>query len=345
MKLLGSQAVSGLCRELAGLLHAGVDVAAALDAIADDPGGVPAASLSALHDAVSSGTPLSDAMEARAEFPPAIPAMLRVGERSGRMEDALLAVADYYDGQARLDRDLRRSVAYPALMLAIMLAAMTVLLTRVLPVFRDVYATMGTEMEGLAAVLLGMGDAMSAAMPVLAVLLAVLLLSVLALGLCPGLRRRAASLLAGRSYDKGLLRGVADARVAQCLALCLASGMDLEQALAMAADAVSGMGRAPNRCLACASALSGGEPLRDALSSSGLLPPRHARLLALGWGNGMDDKIVRDMADDLSENAMAKLNTAIGGLEPAMVSACSVLIGAMLVSVMLPLLSAMASMG
>ena len=91
--------------------------------------------------------------------------LAEVGERSGRMEESLTALADYYDERCRMERRLRSALLYPAVILLLMLVVMVVLLTKVLPVFNDVYASLGGRLTGVAGGLLALGQALDAALP------------------------------------------------------------------------------------------------------------------------------------------------------------------------------------
>ena len=89
------------------------------------------------------------------------------------MEEALRSLSTYYEERSRMDRRVRSALLYPAVMLALMLVVITVLLVRVLPIFNDVYASLGGSLTGVAGGLLAIGRGLDAAMPVLLVLLAV----------------------------------------------------------------------------------------------------------------------------------------------------------------------------
>ena len=101
------------------------------------------------------------------------------------MEESLTALADYYDERCRMERRLRSAVLYPAVILLLMLVVMVVLLTKVLPVFNDVYASLGGRLTGVAGGLLALGQALDAALPWLCGLL------VLAVSAAAGLTRAA----------------------------------------------------------------------------------------------------------------------------------------------------------
>ena len=111
--------------------------------------------------------------------------MIEVGEETGRTEEALSALSQYYEQRARLDRQVRSALLYPAVMLVLMLLVIGVLLVRVLPIFDDVYASLGGRLTGVAGGLLAIGRWLDSAMPVLWVLLALVVVGFGAFG-APG---------------------------------------------------------------------------------------------------------------------------------------------------------------
>lgn len=71
-----------------------------------------------LHDGAKRGEDLSDVMaQHKSFFPPLMAAMTRVGEATGRLERALLSLADYYQHQLQTRRMFLQSIAWPMLQL------------------------------------------------------------------------------------------------------------------------------------------------------------------------------------------------------------------------------------
>jgi len=106
-------------------------------------------------------------------------------------------------------------------------------------------------------------------------------------------------------------------------------------------DAPSALGR----CKQCMALLAENVSLADAVSQTGLLPPASGRLLALGLRSGSADTVMQTIADQLSQEAEDSLQATIARIEPAMVIAASVLVGVILLSVMLPLMNILSSIG
>lgn len=299
--------------------------------------------LSAMAEQVDGGKTLSTALRESGVFPVYVCGLVEVGERTGRTEEALAALSRYYEERVRIGRRVRSALLYPAVMLALMLVVIGVLLVKVLPIFDDVYASLGGRLTGVAAGLLNLGRWIEGAMPVLYLILAGLVLVVLVFGLVGPLRRGVVSLWQKTRGDRGVSRKLNNARLAQALAMGMASGLPVEEAVSLSANLMEG--RARKRCQECGQRLEKGESLGAALRLSGLLPPRQSRLLELGQHSGAGDASMEKIARDLGEEGEAALDALVGRVEPALVLVCSVLVGLILLSVMLPLMHIMSAIG
>ena len=327
--------------ELSLLLHAGVGTGDALYLLGEDSPHKKL--LSAMADEVDGGAALASAMRSSAAFPTYACGLVEVGERTGRTEEALAALSRYYEDRVRMDRRVRSALLYPAVMLALMLVVIGVLLVKVLPIFDDVYASLGTRLTGVAAGLLTVGRWLEGALPVFwAVLAALVLIGFLFTAVGP-LRRSLVSFWQRGHGDRGVSRKLNNARLAQAMAMGMASGLPLEEALGLSAGLVEGGAR--RRCEDCRKRLDNGEALSAALKASGLLPASQSRLLELGQRSGAGDASMEKIARDLTEEGEAALDAAVSRVEPALVLLCSVLVGLILLSVMLPLMHIMSAIG
>lgn len=338
---ISNDEIASLCLELSLLFHAGVSTGDALSLLAEE--GLHRDILTDMAERVDSGLPLSAALRESGVFPTYVCGLVEVGERTGRTEEALAALSRYYEDRVRLTRRVRSALLYPAVMLALMLVVIGVLLVKVLPIFDDVYASLGGRLTGVAAGLLTLGQWLEKAMPVLFVLLAAAaVLAALFAGVKP-FRERLAALWQNSHGDKGVSRKLNNARLAQALAMGMASGLPVDEAVALSEGLMEGAAR--ERCESCRKRLEEGGSLGDALKQSGLLPARQSRLLELGQRSGAGDASMEKIARDLSEEGEAALDALVSRVEPALVLVCSVLVGLILLSVMLPLMHIMSAIG
>ena len=113
----------------------------------------------------------------------------------------------------------------------------------------------------------------------------------------------------------------------------------------LAAQVLADVPAAQERCKQCREYLEDGDNTVDALRKAEIFPPATCRLLSLGMQSGNGDVTMREIARRLSEDADIALSDAIAKVEPTLVLVTSVLVGAILLSVMLPLINIMETIG
>jgi type IV pilus assembly protein PilC len=343
---LSNLEISDICRELALLLHSGIGAADGLYLMAEEEKEPRLhALLTCMAAAMDNGSYLHNAFEEADCFPAYITGLLRVGEEVGRTEETLQALAQHYESREQTRRQIVSSLTYPAILLMLMLVVILVLLTKVLPVFDEVYASLGGHLSGVAGGLLLLGRGLDAAMPLLCAVLGAGAVLVALFSLHEGFRGKVLAFWRKKRGDKGVSRKLNDARFAQALAMGLSSGLPLEEAVDMSAALLKDVPEAAARCKTCRELLEEGESLSKALGETGLLPAASCRLLTLGIRGGSGDEVMEDIARRLSEEAQLALEDQVSKVEPALVLVTSVLVGAILLSVMLPLMNIMTAIG
>jgi len=342
-KTITNRELSGLTMELYLLLHAGVSVGDALALLGQE--GAYQDLLEGMAEQADLGAPLSECLRQSGRFPAYVCGLIQVGEETGRTEEALAGLSQYYERRMRLERQVRSALLYPAVMLVLMLVVIGVLLIRVLPIFNDVYISLGSRLTGVAGGLLALGRGLGSVMPLLWVLLAVVVLLCAAFAQSDRFRGKILSSWRRSRGDRGVSRRMNNARLIQALSMGMTSGLPLEKALELSATLLADVPLAQARCQSCCDKLEEGSSLSEAVRSSDLLPSSACRLLELGQRSGSADMAMEKIARDLSEDSEAAVEEMVSRVEPALVLICSVLVGLILLSVMLPLMHIMSAIG
>ena len=76
-----------------------------------------------------------------------------------------------------------------------------------------------------------------------------------------------------------------------------------------------------------------------------MLPAASCRLLMLGLRSGTGDRVMEEISRRLSDEADQALEHRVAQVEPTLVLVTSLLVGAILLSVMLPLMHIMTAIG
>jgi len=343
---LSHDEISTLCLELALFLHAGADSGSALALLQEETSDPQLKTmLTQMARQVDEGCSLAQVFESSGVFPRDVWAMLQVGEKTGRSEEALRALARYHDRRSQMDRQMRSALLYPSILLLIMLAVIVVLLTQVLPIFNDVYASLGGQLTGLAGGLLHLGRLLNTVLPLLCVLLAAVVILLVTFSSSERFRTCLLHWWQKKRGDKGLSAKLATARFAQALSMGLSSGLSPDDAVEAAGTLLADQPTATQRIQSCQELLSNGESFTTAIKKTTLLPAAECRLLELGLVSGSGETAMEEIAHRLDRDAEDALEQQLGRIEPTMVVITSLLVGAILLAVMLPLTDIMSAIG
>ncbi len=338
--------IGDLCLALAHLLRAGIGVGDALYLLAEDeerPNH--RALLRQMAEAADGGLSLAAIVGSHSSFPEYMQGLLLVGEKVGRVPETLDALAQHYAGRARMERRLRAALLYPAVLTAVLLVVVGALLMWVLPVFNDVYAQMGSRLTGIAGGLLTLGRFLRAALPWLCGLTALLVAALWMAAICAPLQKRLMAWWNTHMGSRGIGASLQTARFAQALAMAMQSGMTGEEAVTLASALAQGSPEHQARCRRSLEALEQGASLPMALREQQLLPGGACRLLEAGARSGSAEVVMAKLAEDLLEESEAALEQAAARVEPMVVVVLSLLVGAILFSVLLPLANILSAIG
>lgn len=260
--------------------------------------------------------------------------MIRVGEEAGRLDEVLERLETHYAREIAIRRNIRGAIAYPALMLTMLAVILGVLLVKVMPVFDQVFAQLGSRLTGFSRMLAELGGALRENTLAVTAVAAVLLVCFVILERKKGIARK---LLRRLPWFSRIWEMISLCRLSGALSLVLSSGISSERALELAA----GLSAEPEdsaRMERARDLLEQSGDLVAALRESGILTGAPARQAVVGQRTGSLEKALERIADDAREEADRKLSAAIGMIEPALVIVLSLLVGAVLLSVLMPML-------
>ena len=268
--------------------------------------------------------------------------MAEIGEASGRLDDVLQSLSEYYVRSDALTRGIRSAVAYPMVMVVMMFAVIIILIVEVMPVFQNVFHQLGSEMSAFAQGILGIGNAISRYSAVILGVLAAAILVFLLLRLTPKGRAVLAALYA--FFFRSLSQTIASGRFASAMSLMLESGMDVDSALDMTLELVEDA-RTREKNTPHSGLYARRRAVFRRRRQRGDVLGVNARMLTVGFRTGALDTVMRSIARSYDEQVERKITGILSVLEPVLVAVLSLIVGMILLSVMLPLMGIMSAIG
>lgn len=298
--------------------------------------------LEQVAERVRGGSELSAAF---AELGDALPSLyaaaLAAGERTGDLEGVLGRVVRYF----RLVLDARRKVytalVYPAVLLGLSLVLLSIMGLYVVPSFRKFYEAMDlAELPWLTRVTLGAATALRDRLP---------LVAAAALVAAPFVGRwrrtpRGEQLVARWRLALPLLGPIfhrfAISEYCRSLSTLLAGGLPLVAALEIATRAV-GNARVRARLAPAIDRVREGQALHRALEASGEVPPVVLDMVEVGESTGALDQMLANVSEFLDEEIETRMQRLLSLLEPLLLVVVGGLVAILLISVYLPIFSAL----
>lgn len=153
---------AGFYRALSSLLRAGLPMAAALEVLMDEPGayaGQASLQLMGMRERIKEGSSFSDALTATSPSLSSYEsAVLESGEKTGRLPEVMMDIADYLEEMDRTRDLLKTASIYPAIVILIALLVATGVLGFMVPRFAGTLAELGGELPWITRMVMAVGN-------------------------------------------------------------------------------------------------------------------------------------------------------------------------------------------
>lgn len=338
-------ALSGFCMQVSILLQSAIPLYEGLQVMAEDaPGEREREILTAMSDKTRMGFPFSQTIAEAGCFPDYVINMTLLGERTGTLDVTLESLSDYYEREYHLAENLRKAVTYPAMMILMLIVILFVLFTKVMPVFSGVYEQLGTSLPPVAEAAIRFGSILSGVALTAAAVLATVMVIMWMMGKSGRNSALATSVLEKIKSHSKIARTAADRRLCSVLAMTFRCGMDISEGFKLAETLVD------NKAVVqgihkCQEQLAVGQSFYESVKVSGLFTGFDLQMVRVGSRAGQLEGIMKKLADDFDKKSVESIDGLIARLEPTIVSVLAVAVGLVLLSVMLPLVGVLSTIG
>lgn len=330
----GSQ-ITLFTRELAMLLKAGLPLDQSLGFLAKDArskklGRV----IGQIGEQVGNGKSFHEALEMQGPvFPPVYVSMVRVAEASGSLDTVLERIARGREKSQKLRSKALSEVLYPCMLIVMAITAVTIMLTFVVPRFKEMIVNAGTQAPDQARMVIAASDWLLANGQLLAVSLLLLVLAI-ALAWHHGVgRQQLESLLLRVPLIGTMLRLNLTIRFCRTLGMLLENGVELPAAMKLVRDVI-GHKYAAHALDQAYDALRKGRSFLEPLSQSGLFPPVVVNMLRVGEETGSLTSSLFHMADMFEEKLETSVQRTFTIFEPVIILLVSVFIAGIIISIL-----------
>jgi type IV pilus assembly protein PilC len=263
--------------------------------------------------------------------------MVAAGEAGGILDTILMRLAVFMEKNDVLIRKVKGAMIYPAVIMSVAAIAITVLLIFVIPVFENMFGSVGLALPlptriviGVSKFLRGFGGLATVA------------------GIIGGFfaiknyyKTSDGKLVIDRALLKfpvlgDVLRKSAVSRFTRTLGTLISSGVSILDGLEITAK-TAGNRVIQDAIMASRSSIAGGDTIAAPLAKSQVFPPMVISMIAVGESTGGLDEMLSKIADFYDEEVDAAVSGLLSLLEPVMIVFLGVVVGGMVIAMYLPI--------
>jgi type IV pilus assembly protein PilC len=265
--------------------------------------------------------------------------MVKAGELGGVLEVVLKRLAEFSEKAAKIKGKVKAAMFYPVAVMVVAVGILILLLTFVIPRFKDVFAGMGVKLPTFTVIVMAISDIVKnnilATFGVLAVVVIIFLIII------------NKTKLGRYIWDKVKLKmpavgpvisKVSISRFCRTLGTLVSSGVPILQALTIVKE-TAGNVIISNAVMKVHESVKEGETITAPLESSGVFPPMVVSMVDVGEQTGALPEMLLRIADIFDEEVDNAVSAMTSLLEPFMIIFLAVIVGSIVIAMFLPLIA------
>ncbi|ARK23613.1 type II secretion system protein F [Sporosarcina sp. P37] len=327
-------------RQFSTLLQAGVTI---VDAVRILSMQVEQASfrkiLTSVQEDLRTGTPLSMAFAKHPKvFEPLILNIVAAGEVSGTVDESLDQLAEHFEKAYRTRQKVTSAMAYPIVVGIIAIGVVIFLLWFVVPMFVDMFASIGGQLPWLTRAVMAASDWVSNYWYLLILVVSAIIVSFLMTRSNPKGKYMIDTILLRLPIFGGIVQKSSLAMMTRTLSSMFSSSVPILQALSMTERVIDNsviskvIGESRD-------SMERGGSLTEPMLNHWAFPPLIPHMIAIGEETGSLDSMLSKVADFYEKEVEAATDRLKALIEPLMIVFLAAIVGTIVLAIMMPMFS------
>ncbi|MDZ4345953.1 MAG: type II secretion system F family protein [Candidatus Binatia bacterium] len=330
--------VSLFTRQFATMIDAGLPIVQCLSILTEQSESkLLRRTIRTIQKDVEGGSTLADALAKHPKiFDDLYVNMVQAGEAGGVLNTILNRVALFIEKASKLKKKVKGAMIYPTAIIAVAVIVVAILLIFVIPVFAELFSSMGKALPVPTQVTINISNWFVANWYFMFGGLIGIVIAIRAYYQTEQGRMNIDRLLLRLPVVGDLLRKVAVARFAQNMAILLSSGVPILDGLAITAK-TAGNKVVERAIMDARVSISQGKTVAEPLRESKIFPPMVCQMVAVGENTGGLDGMLRKVAELYEEEVDDAVANLTALMEPMIMVVLGVILGGLVVSMYLPI--------
>ena len=330
--------VSLFTRQFATMIDAGLPIVQCLDILSEQSESkLLRNTIRTIKQDVEGGATLAESLRKHPKiFDDLYVNMVQAGEMGGVLNTILNRIALFIEKANKLKKKVKGALIYPCSIIAVAVIVVAILLIFVIPVFAELYGSMGRALPAPTQITINISNWFVATWYYALFGLVGVVVAIRFYYQTDHGRMNIDRLLLRLPVVGDLLRKVAVARFSQNMAILLSSGVPILDGLAITAR-TAGNKVVEKAIIDSRLSISQGRTVADPLRESKIFPPMVCQMVAVGENTGGLDTMLRKVADLYEEEVDDAVANLTALMEPMIMVVLGVILGGLVISMYLPI--------
>ena len=325
-------------RQFATMIDAGLPIVQCLDILGEQSESkLLRNTVRTIRQDVEGGATLADALRKHPKIFDALYInMVEAGEAGVVLNTVLNRIALFIEIANKLKKKVKGAMIYPCAIIAVAVIVVSILLIFVIPVFAELYGSMGKALPAPTQITINISNWFVASWYYLLLALGGVVAGVRFYYQSDQGRINIDGLLLRLPVVGDMLRKVAVARFSQNMAILLSSGVPILEGLAITAR-TAGNKVVEKAIMDSRVSISQGKTVAEPLAESKIFPPMVCHMVAVGETTGGLDGMLRKIAEFYEEEVDDAVASLTALMEPMIMVVLGVILGGLVISMYLPI--------
>lgn len=345
-KKITSEDIYLSCKQFYTMLHAGISILNALSTVADQTKNKYFARvLRDVESKVATGTPFSKALnEYKDDLPQLYIAMIETGEVTGNLEIVMMRLAVYYENDAKTAGQVKSAMIYPMVLAILTVVMVSFMMIFIMPTFAEMFKGAGAELPAPTQIMMNISDFLVHYWWMLLGGIIAFVVVMKRVMKIPAVKKEFDKLQLKLPVVKFVVITGVTFRVCRSLAIMLSSGVSLYDGLTICSKVA---GNEVGRIAVdnCRTNISEGIGFGVSVAKQPIFPSMMTAMIKIGEQAGVLDGILDDVADYYQEELNNAIRNLVAIMEPLMIIVMAIGIGAVVISMLLPMFTMMETIG
>ncbi|MEG1001781.1 type II secretion system F family protein [Clostridium sp.] len=332
--------LSILCRELYFSLSSGITILDSLSIVKDQLENKRLENiLNNVFRDVEKGKMLSEAFSKFKDMPSLFIYMLKVGEATGRLDEIMEDLSDFYDKQYKQERKIKNALIYPKFLISFSLVIVSILIAYVVPIFVSNLLASEEKLPMPTEVVIWISNFIQNKwIYLLSFTLIIILLKRFILD-----KNKRFIFLRDKYITKSKVIGfvskqIMTARFARTFSILFAGGISVISCMEISANVI-GNEYIKYKLMRSRDLINNGSTIGEALATQNIFPKMLVQSIKVGEEAGSVDKILKKASNFYDSEANFALDRFTNLIEPTMIVVLALIVGFVVLSLVLPMFS------